>query len=118
MTSVARPGVLGAFQVLPPSVVRRSRAPTPRANTAVLSDAGASCAELTSGGVRMRAKLFEPASCDDVDIPGAGRKPEHSAEREPVPARAAVVRGIEQSVPRDEGEAVEPVGETKLGSHS
>src|SRR5439155_26613789 len=60
MMSVARPGVFGALQVLPPSIVRRSRAPTPRASTAVLSDAGASCAELTSGGVRKRVKLMRP----------------------------------------------------------
>src|SRR5439155_2081754 len=60
MMSVARSGVFGEFQVFPPSIVRRSRAPTPRASTAALLDAGASCAELTSGGVRKRAKLIPP----------------------------------------------------------
>src|SRR5438309_6981324 len=60
MMSVALPGVFGAFQVWPPSVVRRSRVSPPRASTAVLADAGASCAELTSGGVRKRAKLMPP----------------------------------------------------------
>ena len=79
------------------------------------------------GGKRQRPRVpcvdrdpraLEPVRCDDVDIPGAGRKPEHPPEREPLPARAAVVRGIEKTAPQDESETVEPVGKTKLGSRS